>query len=169
MASATATTETAMETACETAGTRAPTTRIDADPAEANERAPAAALHAVCLHEYAHLAAARHFGATGFVRICRTDAGWLGRFQLHGALDDDQWRIVALAGAVAELLAQDASLGAECLKARLASDSALLAGVDLELARGYAIEDVTRCRAIVARAWRDIASDATERADAVSP
>ena len=133
--------------------------------------ASASTLLATCLHEYAHLAAARHFGATGFVRISRVDAArpsWFGRFQLFGELAADEWRVVALAGVVAELLAREGSLDAAHTAACLAHDPALLTGADGQLARGYGIEDVARCLAIVKRAWREIASDAIERANEVA-
>ena len=132
-------------------------------------------LLATCLHEYAHLAVARHFGATGFVRVSRVAAAppsWLGRFQLFGELADDEWRVVALAGAVAELLAREAAPDAAHTAARLARDPALTTGTDGQLARGYDIADVARCLSIVKRAWREIVSEAVERANevaAVSP
>jgi hypothetical protein len=129
-------------------------------------------VHVTCLHEFAHLAAARHFGATGFVRLTRTDPAsetpWIGLFQLHGDLGEDEWRVVALAGAVAEVFARDPTLDAKRTFDRLAQDPTLLTGVDLQLARGYGIDDVARCLAIVAGAWREIEAEANERASVCS-
>ena len=145
--------------ACEIAGMRDPTIRTGAD----------ARLHRTCLHEAAHLAVARQFGATGFVRILRVgDAhqvpAWLGRFQLHGELADDEWRIVALAGAIAELVALDGARDAAALSERLERDATLLTGADEALAKGYNLEDVARCLALVTRVWREIEAEASERA-----
>jgi hypothetical protein len=128
-------------------------------------------VHLTCLHEFAHLAAARHFGAAGFVRFLRcgdpaSEARWSGRFQLYGELGDDEWRIVALAGAIAELFARDPTLGVEGTFDLLAQDPTLLTGVDRQLARGYGIDDVARGLAIVAGAWREIEAEALERAGA---
>jgi hypothetical protein len=125
--------------------------------------------HTTCLHELAHLAAARHFGAAGFVRFMRdrdaaSQTRWIGRFQLHGELADDEWRIVALAGAIAELRLRDPSLCAVRAAELLEEDPTLLTGVDLELAHGYGIDDVAQCLAIVAGAWREIEAEAIARA-----
>ena len=128
-----------------------------------------ARLHRTCLHEAAHLAVARQFGATGFVRILRVgdaqEPAWLGRFQLHGELADDEWRIVALAGAVAELVALDGARDAAALRERLERDATLLTGPDEALAKGYDLEDVARCLALVTRVWRDIEAEASARAN----
>lgn len=127
-----------------------------------------AQLHRTCLHEAAHLVVARHFGATGFVRILRageiTSApSWLGRFQLYGDLADHEWRIVALAGAIAELIAGDTTRDVARVRDELARDPTLLTGADLELAQGYDERDVARCLALVTREWREIAAEANER------
>lgn len=123
-------------------------------------------LRRVLVHEYAHLAAARHFGAAGFVRVLRVrdDAAgvcFAGRFQLYGALDDDAWRIVALAGVVAECIDAGCDDDAERLHRHVGE---ALAGVDGELARDYLPRHVDCCRAILRATWRALVDDAEEHA-----
>jgi hypothetical protein len=127
------------------------------------------ALWRTCLHEYAHLVVARHFGAAGFVMI---DAGrtsesrYGGRFQMYGDLADDEWRIVALAGAVAERVDDEPCVAASLLAAALRAEPGLLSGADAQLAAGFVLADVERCLCLVNKLWHEIASEARERADA---
>ena len=131
-----------------------------------------AALRATCLHEYAHLAVARHFGACGFVAIRRDAsaglhrASWHGRFQLFGPLQDDEWRIVAIAGTIAERMADGAAEDAALLDASLRCPETL-SPCDAALARGHDVDDVRRCIEIVRDAWPDIVRDAMEREEEV--
>jgi len=128
---------------------------------------PSHALWRTCLHEYAHLVVARHFGAAGFVAI--GGAGSTsphrigGRFQMYGELLDEEWRIVALAGAVAERLDEDPAVAAAVLADALRADPEALRGTDAELAAGFDDADVERCLDLVRRLWREIAGEATER------
>ena len=123
------------------------------------------ALRRACLHEYAHLVVARHFGAAGFVTIAgdATSYRYGGRFQMYGELADDEWRIVALAGVVAERLDEEPAVSASVLAAALPADSDGLSGTDAELAAGFDEADVERCLCIIRTLWRDIASEANER------
>ena len=138
---------------------RDPTIRTGAD----------ARFHRTCLHEAAHLAVARQFGATGFVRILRggdaQEPMWVGRFQLHGELAHDEGRISALAGAIAELVALDGARDAAALRERLERDATLLTGADEALAKGYDLEDIASCLELVTRVWRDIEAEASEHAN----
>jgi hypothetical protein len=125
------------------------------------------ALWRTCLHEYAHAVVARHFGAAGFVTIVREYTGaasYGGRFQMYGELDDDEWRIVALAGTVAECVGDDSCVEAASVIAVLRGATSPLSGVDAQLAAGFADAEVERCLAIVRQRWREIASEAAERA-----
>jgi hypothetical protein len=127
----------------------------------------AASAQAVCLHEYAHLAVARHFGAAGFVAVARV-AGALppchaGAFRLFGDLADDEWRVVALAGAVGECLAEEPLAGVDDIARRLEAGTAL-AGVDRELADGYTRDDVAACVAILRTEWSSVCADAAAHA-----
>ena len=127
-----------------------------------------AALHALwraCLHEYAHLVVARHFGAAGFVAIAgdATACSYGGRFQMYGELADDEWRIVALAGVVAERLDEEPTVTASVLSAALRADPDMLRGTDARLAAGFDEADVERCVSLVRVLWRDIAGEANER------
>ena len=120
-------------------------------------------LFRTCLHEYAHLAVARHFGACGFVTLRAvpgTTTGYAGRFQMYGELGDAEWRVVALAGALAECLDDDATLGADAARRRLAAEPELLCGVDAELAQGFVTDDVRRCLEILRAHWASIEGDA---------
>jgi len=132
---------------------------------------PADDLRRTCIHEYAHWAVARHFGAAGFVTIvaCRGEPRYAGRFQMHGELADNAWRIVALAGAVAEYLAEDPAMAAAQVVAGLQGIPSRLSGVDAELAAGYAIADVEQCLVIVRAAWPEIDAAARERAADLAP
>jgi hypothetical protein len=123
------------------------------------------ALGRVCLHEYAHLVVARHFGAAGFVAIVgdSTSCRYGGRFQMYGELADDEWRIVALAGLVAERLDDEPTLTASVLAAALGADPDLLSGTDAQLAAGFDEVDVERCLSLVTTLWRDITGEANER------
>jgi hypothetical protein len=125
-----------------------------------------AALARVCLHEHAHLVAARALGAYGFVRIVRVaggDDGWAGAFQMHGTLDDRGWRIVALAGTLAEWLDEAPGLGVDEAHARLRADRALSRD-DALLAAGYDAADVAGCLAVLRAHWREIVDEAEDRA-----
>ena len=153
--------------------TRVMTDRAAPADAGASAQARAAELHATCLHEYAHLAAARHFGACGFVtvrrapRVQRDGWAWQGRFQLFGALADDEWRIVAIAGSVAECVSRGIADDAEALAAALREPGALSA-CDEVLARGFDANDVAYCVALIRNAWNAIDCDARERAAQIS-
>ena len=106
---------------------------------------------------------ARHFGAAGFVTIARghIDASrYGGRFQMYGDLADDEWRIVALAGAVAESIDDDPGVEAASVIAALRAEPTLLSGVDAQLAAGFVDADVERCLRIVRTLWHQIAREA---------
>ena len=124
-----------------------------------------ASLRRTCLHEYAHLAVARHFGACGFVTIHAVAgaAAYAGRFQMHGELGDAEWRVVALAGALAECLDADAAIGADAAHRRIAADPQFLRGVDADLAQGFGIDEVRCCLEILRSCWTSIESDAIAR------
>ena len=123
------------------------------------------ALWRACLHEYAHLVVARHFGAAGFVAIGgdATTCRYGGRFQMFGELADDEWRVVALAGVVAERLDEEPTVTASVLTAALRADPDLLRGTDVQLAAGFDEADVERCVSLVRMLWRDIAGEANDR------
>jgi hypothetical protein len=124
-----------------------------------------------CLHEYAHCVVARDFGAAGFVTISRgrIDASrYGGRFQMYGELADDEWRIVALAGAVAESIDDDPGVEAASVIAVLRTEPTPLSGVDAQLAAGFIDADVERCLRIVRKLWHEIAREAAERAESES-
>jgi hypothetical protein len=106
---------------------------------QAKNETAAHALRRACLHEYAHLIVARHFGAAGFVTIAgdATSCRYGGRFQMYGELADDEWRVVALAGVVAERLDEEPTLEACTLAAALRADADLLSGTDARLAAGF--------------------------------
>ncbi len=133
----------------------------------------AATLERVCLHEYAHCVLACALGAAGFVRIARVlDAApaavrYAGAFQMHGALADRDWRIVALAGTLAEWLADDPALDAAAAHGRLAGEAGALAASDAALAAGFDLCDVQRCLALLREHWHAVVAQARERADAV--
>jgi len=126
-----------------------------------------ASAQAVCLHEYAHLAVAKHFGGAGFVTVARVaDASppcHAGAFRLFGDLADHEWRIVALAGAIAECLAEDPLAGVDRIAHRLDAASRLT-GVDRQLAAGYTRDDVTACVAILRAEWSSLCADAAAHA-----
>jgi hypothetical protein len=130
-------------------------------------------LYTTCLHEFAHLAAARSFGACGFVTVQRLGTGdlqnakWQGRFQLFGALDDDAWRVVALAGTLAERLFDGHPANLSQLARALRLPGAL-SYCDAALARGFDRDHVDACIAVVSNAWAAIIDDATERAAEIS-
>jgi hypothetical protein len=130
-------------------------------------------LRRACLHEHAHLAVARALGASGFVSIRCAGRGadgalrFGGRFQMYGELGDDDWRIVALAGAIAECLDTDPTLSAGRIAERLRTGADALSGRDAELAAGYGDHDVERCLDLVRAMWREIEMDANERSAAI--
>ena len=128
-------------------------------------------LRRACIHEYAHWAVARHFGAAGFVTIVGSRTGppsWGGRFQMYGDLADREWRIVALAGTVAECVDEDASVDGLDIIARLRNDPSLLSAIDARLAEGFGDDDVAQCLAIVKAVWHEIAGEAEDRASSVA-
>jgi hypothetical protein len=123
----------------------------------------------VCLHEYAHLAAARAFGACGFVRIRRIavpagePAQYSGSFQMHGELGEWQWRVVALAGTLAEWMHDGAGLAVADVVARLAAGSAL-SPQDARLGDGYDDDDVRCCLELLDAQWDWLCREASQRA-----
>ena len=124
-----------------------------------------------CLHEYAHSTVARHFGAAGFVTIVRgrtDEPAYGGRFQMYGELADDEWRIVALAGAVAERVNDEPWVEAASLVSALRAEPGLLSGVDAQLAADFADDDVAQCLFLVRKLWHEIASEAEERAASIA-
>lgn len=128
-------------------------------------------LRRTCIHEYAHWAVARHFGAAGFVTIVRSRAGppgWGGRFQMYGDLADEEWRIVALAGIVAEWVDDDPGITAAEIIDRLRKDPAQLSAVDAQLAVGFGDDDIERCLRIVRALWHEVAAEAGDRATSVA-
>lgn len=130
-------------------------------------------LYATCLHEYAHRAVACHFGAFGFVTVRRLRAaasgkpGWQGRFQLFGALDDDEWRIVAIAGTLAERLYAGLPADAAVLESALRLPGAL-SDCDAALAGDFVREDVARCAVVLREQWAAISREAWERLAEIS-
>jgi hypothetical protein len=150
-----------------------PVQRIAYARSEPSSAVNARALYTTCLHEFAHLAAARSFGACGFVAVQRLgisypeDTKWQGRFQLFGALDDDAWRVVALAGTLAERLFDGHPANASQLEEALRRPGAL-SYCDAALARGFDRGDVHACIAVVNDAWAAIIDDANERAAEIS-
>jgi len=132
---------------------------------------PTNQLRTTCVHEYAHLVVARGFGACGFVTIARIAwhdgaEGWCGCFQLFGELTDEEWRIVALAGTIAEWIDMRVECDAGSLFESLQRPRAL-SDSDARLARGYDAGDVERCLRLVTMSWREIETQATERAASV--
>ena len=129
-------------------------------------------LRAACVHEYAHLVVARQFGACGFVTVARIGGRehdvqrWHGRFQLFGELGDDEWRIVALAGTIAEWVDAHAAFDTASLLAALRRPGTLSAS-DASLACGYGADHVERCLRIVTMAWHEIETQASERAASI--
>lgn len=133
----------------------------------------AAALAQVCLHEYAHLVVARALGACGFVRIARATVAdgsvqAAGAFHLHGDLDDREWRIVALAGTLAEWLAEAGALHADDACRRLAAGG-VLSPSDAALAAGHDDDDVRRCLALLGEHWPQVVREAHERHREIDP
>ena len=129
-------------------------------------------LRRTCVHEYAHWAVARSLGAYGFVTIGRAgvdaagSAQFGGRFQMHGGLDDGDWRVVALAGTVAECYDDDRTITAAAIAERLRRGDIAIEGTDAVLAAGFDEADVVRCLALVQRAWPEIVAEATAIVDA---
>jgi len=129
-------------------------------------------LRRACVHEYAHWAVARSLGASGFVTIVREPADadgsaqFGGRFQMHGELDDGDWRVVALAGTVAECYDDDKTISATTIAAAIACGDIEFTGTDAKLATGYDDDDVARCLALVKRAWPEIIADTAAIIDA---
>lgn len=129
-----------------------------------------ASLGCVCLHEHAHQAVARAFGACGFVRIrsmYREDGPpcYAGAFQMHGELDERAWCVVALAGSIAEWIAECPSIDVDAIVARLACSPSPLSAVDADLAAGYREDDVLACVELLRTGWGALLRDAIEQAE----
>lgn len=136
--------------------------RVDHDrrPRDADD------LRRACIHEFAHLAVARHFGACGFVTIVPVagNAGcYAGRFQMHGELSEQQWRIVALAGTIAELIDTSPPIDPLAIFAHLRGGGLPLSTLDAQLAAEYDASDVAQCVDILRGAWTTVVADAAER------
>ena len=126
-------------------------------------------LRAACVHEYAHLVVAQALGARGFVTVARVacpEPGasvWHGRFQLFGELTEEEWRIVALAGTIAERIDAGVPCDTPSLLDALRRPGTL-SDSDTRLACGYDAADVARCLRLVTLCWREIQAEAAERA-----
>lgn len=90
-------------------------------------------------------------------------AGWHSAFQLCGELTDAEWRIVALAGSIAERIDAGEACDTQSLLDALEC-AGVLSASDASLARGYSAVDVERCVELVTRSWRMIETEAAERA-----
>jgi hypothetical protein len=127
-----------------------------------------ASLEQVCLHEYAHWCIARALGACGFVRLRRivapdgAQAGYAGSFEMHGELGEREWRVVALAGTIAEWIHDTPAIAVDDVLVRLAAGGAL-SPQDAGLARGYDRGDVERCTALLREHWLALLGDVAER------
>lgn len=129
-------------------------------------------LRRACIHEFAHLAVARHFGACGFVTIVPVagKAGcYGGRFQMHGELSEQQWRIVALAGTIAELIDTSPSIDPLAIFAHLRGSVLPLSTLDAQLAAGYEACDVAQCVDILRCVWTTVVADVSERCGCATP
>ena len=133
--------------------------------------APPASLERTCVHEHGHLVVARALGASGFVRLVRIVAGgnrevvgYAGSFQLFGELDEREWRIVALAGTLAEWIAEVPDFDESLLLDRLHGTPDPLPATDARLAAGYDDEDVRRCMSLLKRHWGEVCAEALDRA-----
>ncbi len=82
---------------------------------------------------------------------------------MYGELADDERRIVALAGAIAERIDKEPAIAASMLVAALRFGPDPLGVADAELAAGFDESDVEACLAMVRKLWREIASEAEER------
>lgn len=124
------------------------------------------------MHEYAHLAVARCFGACGFVTVARVAGlngelgSWHSAFQLFGELTDDEWRVVALAGMIAERFDAGAAFDTRSLLEALQRPGAL-SDSDASLAFGYDARDIECCVKLLTTSWRAIETDAADRAASV--
>ena len=127
-----------------------------------------ASLERVCLHEYAHWCVARALGACGFVRVTRltarneTPTRYAGAFEMHGELGEREWRVVALAGTIAEWIHGAPAIAVDDVMLRLAAGGAL-SPQDADLARGYDRDDVERCMALLREHWVALLGDAAGR------
>ena len=127
-------------------------------------------LRRACIHECAHWAVAKHLGAAGFVTIVRSRAGppgWGGRFQMYGDLADDDWRVVALAGVIAECVDDEPGDRGGGNHRSPGKDPPMLSAIDAQLAAGFGDEDVARCLRIVRAVWHELAKEADDRAASV--
>jgi len=128
-------------------------------------------LRRACVHEFAHWAVARNLGAAGFVTIVARPADmpdamhFGGRFQLYGELAADEWRIVALAGTVAECFDDDREISASTIVAGLHRGVIALSGSDAQLASGFDEHVVQQCLSAVKGAWHEIEAEAAAIAD----
>ncbi len=136
---------------------------------------PPADLARTCIHEHGHLVVAQSLGAAGFVRLMRIAtagqgeaAGYAGSFQLFGDLDEREWRVVALAGTLAEWIAEGVDSDAILLD-RLRDRPGALPETDARLAFGYDEHDVRDCAALLRRRWSELADDTLARIAALPP
>jgi len=147
--------------------------KSSASPVVSSRISTCPALRAACIHEFAHLGIARCFGAAGFVSIASArsrdaqHAGWHACFQLHGTLSEDEWRIVALAGVIAERI----DAGDPCMLDEVVAHvgtPGVLSHTDAALSRGYDASHVASCLSLLRAGWRDIEADAQARANSVA-
>jgi hypothetical protein len=138
------------------------------DLAQALLLAKAADLRSACIHEFAHEAVARHFGAWGRVTIRpNTGADWwqnklyAGTFDLaRGILNEHQQCLVGLAGAIAEHIDRYPDISCDDIVGSFNDDKILLSETDRQFTARYSSDDVRKCFTLVKSLWAEIERNA---------
>jgi hypothetical protein len=131
-------------------------------------------LRAACIHESAHMIVARHLGVGGFIHIGRNQGGgatgeqfvggrlmhYGGQFHpIDGQPDEQQSRLIGLAGSVAQFYDRDRDVPKEDIVGRLE-----LSVTDEDMAAGFDEGDIERCLLLVQQLWGDIEAEAARAA-----
>lgn len=137
----------------------------------ATYRAVAHDLRRTLIHEYAHLYVAERHHVFGWVEIaCNPGGGdaerhFLGRFRHAPIINARARRLIGLAGTIAELIDDDATVTSADVDDYIRSDVAPLSASDAKLAGMYTARDVQASVQAVRAVWSLITARAAEHAE----
>lgn len=124
-------------------------------------------LHRACLHEFAHLHVARHFGVWGRVVIERNPDGgiyethWAGRFEIYNAAPSRRAEVViGLAGACAEWLDFEWHVTPAMVLDAIDEGTEQLSPTDAAKVGAVTLPKVRASMDLVRRLWPGIKADA---------
>lgn len=131
------------------------------------DKVKAIELWKACIHECAHAAIARRFGASAEVKI-RANADtsmqenlYIGRCKIVPELPKEQTRLVALAGVIAEQFGKNHDVTGDFIAKWIELENITLSARDAAGASGDTRRDLDECVSLVRQLWTDIEREAS--------